>query len=124
MKDDISSLLFGGCNGDELSGCGSSRRSKSRKTRKSSRMSGIRGGKDNLTKADLAKYAAEQCGISQQKAKCVIDSTCEFIKKMLHGDNDACVTIAKFGTFRTRSGKYDLNGKRGTYTKLTFKASK
>ncbi|MBP5369776.1 MAG: hypothetical protein J6Z01_15135 [Bacteroidales bacterium] len=114
MKDDFLSMM-------ELNGCGS-RRSKSRKTtRKSSGISGMRG-KTNYNKSHVVAYAAKECGVSQNTAKCVLDKALEFIKVMC--DKDSCVTIAKFGSFRTRSGKYDLNGKRGTYTKLTFKASK
>lgn len=118
MKDEFLDLIND--DGSELSGCGR----KSKRAKRAKRLSGIRGGKGNLTKADVTKYAAQKCGITQQKAKCVIDSTFEFIKQMLHGEEDACVTISKFGTFRTRKGKYNLNGKKGTYEKLTFKASK
>lgn len=101
-----------------LSGCGSRKRTK---------LSGIRGGKDNFTKADITKYAAEKCGVSQSKAQCVIDAAFEFIREMA-SDSHSCVTIAKFGSFRTKSYKYNstLKGKQysGTRRKLTFSPSK
>ena len=90
-------------------------------------VSGIHGGKDNFTKADITKYAAEKCGVSQSKAQCVIDAAFEFIREMA-SDSHSCVTIAKFGSFRTKSYKYNstLKGKQysGTRRKLTFYPSK
>lgn len=122
MQDDFLSLMD--------SGKQSTRRT-TRRSRKSfsgcNDVSGIRGGKDNFTKADITKYAAEKCGISQSKAQCVIDAAFEFIREMA-SDSHSCVTIAKFGSFRTKSYKYNstLKGKQysGTRRKLTFSPSK
>lgn len=86
-------------------------------------LSGIRGGKDNFTKKDIAKYCSEQCGVSQKTAKCVIDAMCDFIKTFA-GEIDSCVTIATFGSFRSKKYKYNAFGHRGTGKKLTFTASK
>jgi len=101
---------------------GRGRKRKSSRKRKST-LKGIRGGKDNFTKKDLVKYVAEQCGISQAKAKCTIDATCDFIKTFA-GETDSCVTIANFGSFRTKKYKYNAFGHKGTGKKLSFTASK
>lgn len=116
MKDEFLSMM----ELDGLAGCGSRKRSKKRT------LKGIKGGKSNMTKADITKYAAEKCGISQQKAKCVIDATFEFIREM-GADKDACITISGFGTFRPKTYRYNSKIKSigsGVSQRLTFKASK
>ena len=123
MKDEFLSMM----ELDGLAGCGS------RKSRKSRNLGGIKGGKHNYTKADITKYAADKCGLSQAKAKCIIDATFEFIKQKTglaptRADDVYVVTIAGFGSFREKNYKYHsyLRGKEnsGTRRKLTFKPSK
>jgi nucleoid DNA-binding protein len=119
--DDFLSLMDGG------SKAASRKRKRSRKSFSGCNgVSGIKGGKSNMTKADITKYAAEKCGISQQKAKCVIDATFEFIREM-GADKDACITISGFGTFRPKTYRYNSKIKSigsGVAQRLTFKASK
>lgn len=92
-----------------------------------SKLSGIPRGKNNFNKADICKYVAEQACISQATAKKAVDSLCDFIK-LFASDTDSCVTIAGFGSFRTKKYKYrsTLRGKRyqGTGKKMTFTPSK
>ena len=118
--DDFLSLMDGG------SKAASRKRKRSRRLSGCNGVSGVKGGKSNMTKADITKYAAEKCGISQQKAKCVIDATFEFIREM-GAVEDACITIAGFGTFRSKTYRYNSKIKSigsGVAQRLTFKASK
>lgn len=87
------------------------------------RLLGIPNGKNNFNKSDIAKYIAQESGISQATAKDAINSFCEFVK-FFASEEDSCVTIAGFGSFRTKKYKYKAFGKSGSYKKLTFKASK
>lgn len=129
MKDEFLNLIND--DGSELSGCGRKKRTSKRVKR--TKLSGIKGGKHNYTKSDITKYAADKCGLSQAKAKCIIDATFEFIKQKTglaptSSDDVHVVTIAGFGSFREKNYKFHsyLHGKKssGTRRKLTFKASK
>lgn len=91
------------------------------------RLLGIPNGKNNFNKADICKYIAQESGISQATAKQVINNFCDFVK-LFASEIDSCVTIAGFGSFRTKKYKYSsrLNGKKyqGTGKKMTFTPSK
>lgn len=93
------------------------------KKRSQKRLLGIPNGKYNFNKSDISKYIDQKTGISQTTAKDVINRFCEFVK-FFAGEEDCCVTLAGFGSFRTKKYKYKAFGKSGSYEKLTFKASK
>lgn len=103
--------------------CGTSRKKSSRKR---GGLCGIKGGKNNFTKRDIVKYAASESGLSQATCTKVINNMVDFIK-LYASDVDSCVTIAGFGSFRTKEYEYNtkLRGKRykGTRTKMFFTPS-
>ena len=80
----------------------------------------------NITKADLVKEIAGSTKLSQKDVQKVIDETTTRITNATRGGYN--VTLAKFGSFKKREGKYKtkLNGKTysGTYKITTFSASK
>ncbi len=92
-----------------------------------SRLSGIRGGKNNFNKKDIASYVREVTGCPLATATKAVDAVTDFIK-LYASDTNSCVTISGFGSFRTKKYKYKsrLHGKNysGTKNKLVFKPSK
>lgn len=106
---------------DGMNGCGG-------RKGKGKGLGGIKNGTANYTKKDLVERVAKYSGISQKSAEKLVGATLQAITYMTSSPK-ACLTISKFGSFRTKEYHYNtkgLDGKRysGTRKKLAFTPSK
>lgn len=71
--------------------------------RKRTKLSGVRGGKNNINKSDIVDFTAKKAGLTQKDTKAVIDAFMETIKQTT--ESEGHVTLAKFGTFKQTKRK-------------------
>jgi len=70
---------------------------------KTARLSGVKGGKNNMTKQDIVDFSAKKAGLTQKDTKAVIDAFMETIKEVT--TSGGYITLASFGTFKQVSRK-------------------